>query len=168
MDLVDLRHFRSGNAHSGTDGAAIALSPDQLKDDAVVRVPGFIEEYRRRGVNIEDHCIQLPIVIYVTNGSSPAGIKSSVIKPNLVGYVLKCEISVVSKELNGLGKLIIPWQRVEQRREVAIAYEYVGPPVVVEISKSSAPFHRSGRGYRYTGFAGDVDEILALIQIEAG
>jgi hypothetical protein len=79
------------------DGSAVALRADEPKKHAMISVVRFVQEHRRRSARIEDHYIQVPVIIDAAESGASSRIHSPGIEPRLMSHFLESEIAPVAK-----------------------------------------------------------------------
>src|ERR1700739_3760444 len=113
-DFVNLGHGRCRNGHACSDRGPVALGTNEAEEDPVIRIYCFINKQRGRLADIEDHNVEVPIIIDVAKSCAPPGLELALVETSGIRNVLKCAASEVAKKLNGLRVTDLARQRIHQ------------------------------------------------------
>ena len=73
VDLVDLRVFSDRHASARANRAAITLRANQFEFDPIVLISPVISQERRSVIHVEDHDVDVSIVVVISKSAAAAG-----------------------------------------------------------------------------------------------
>src|SRR6266404_2275523 len=129
----------------------------------MVGIFGVVQEERRRRSDIENHHINVAVIVDVAEGYAAAGVHGAVVQPGGGGNLIEGAIALVAVEQERLAILDVFGDSVDIGIHVAAGDEQVGQAVIVKIDETSSPGDIGERTLRDFGGIGEVGESLGAL-----
>jgi hypothetical protein len=91
---VSSRRYRD----PGADGRAVALLAHQLKQDTMIGILGLVYEERWRCAHVEDHKVDVAVIVDITESDASAGLHRVVVQTAAGGDLFEDLVAHVVKE----------------------------------------------------------------------
>src|SRR6267154_904992 len=129
----------------------------------MVGILRVVYEERWRRADVENHHINVAVIVDVAEGHAAAGVHGAVVQTGDGGNLIEGAIALVAVEQERFAILDVFRDSVDVGIDVAAGDEQVGEAVIVKIDETSSPGNVGQRTLRDFGGIGEVGESLSAL-----
>src|ERR1700747_1389183 len=134
----------------------------------MVGISSYVKENRWRGAYVEDHEINVAIVVEVAERNTTTRLEPPVIQSCCGGNVFEGAVAPIVKKQDGFAVFYLGRHGIHFRIDVAVRHKKIGQSIVVKIDETGTPSHvREGwlADLRLPYNVGEAQRTLVPIQI---